>query len=286
MDRPRVSTTGAAEGDPDQPATDREVPEDASLGAHGAAFVVRMVMQARGVHWCRTFFVRGPLEPVRTHAGLPRAIGPTAPELEGAQKKVRNLPRLRSLRRSHSGGVVLLTVSCTQSEMLVRLIPFVAMVALALPPQDPAAPELPDKTRESLEEKWKDWTPAAVDPQAVACLKNGVAPAGPLVVDLDSDGHQDFVLTVQTATGVRLVAVLYRLPDFVVHDLDEGAGGFPTLAPRGAKFMPAGGTDDYFPAQTIVVRRCGQPDVAYLWTGFSFRKTPLAPGTTPPPPTR
>ena len=172
--------------------------------------------------------------------------------------------------------------------MPLRTLLVVLMLAAGVPAQEAAPPvELPDDAMEALEETWKGWTPAAIDAEAAACAKNGASAAPPLLTDLDSDGHGDYVLAVQTSSGPRLVAVLYRVSRYVVHDLDELASGVPLMAPRAAKFTPAGGgVDDYFPADTRLVRRCGQPDVAYLWNGFGFRKTPLAGGTAPAPATR
>jgi hypothetical protein len=153
----------------------------------------------------------------------------------------------------------------------------------------PAPVELPDEARDALEEKWRDWAPAEL-PSAAACLKDGAAPASGVVrADFDSDGHPDYVLAVRTGGLVRLAVVLQRIPKSVVFDLDELAADVPaalTLAPRGSRFTPAGGIDDYYPAETIVVRRCDGSEVAYVWTGFSFRKTPIAGGTAPAPPAR
>ena len=155
--------------------------------------------------------------------------------------------------------------------------------------QDSPAPvELPDDARESLAAKWRDWAPAELAP-AAACLKDGGPPMSTVRADLDSDGHADYVLAVRAGGTVRLAAVLHRIPEYVVFDLDAiGADGPAALAlaPRGARFTPAGGIEDFYPAETILVRRCSAPDVAYIWTGFSFRKTPVGSGTAPAPPAR
>jgi hypothetical protein len=154
--------------------------------------------------------------------------------------------------------------------------------------QDSAPPlEVPDAARESLEATWRDWAPAELTSDA-SCL-DGAARTSMVSADLDSDGHPDYALAVRAAGGLRLAAVLHRIPKFVTFELDDlGADGPATLAlaPRGGRFVPASGVDDFFPAETILVRRCGQPDVAYLWTGFSFRKTPLGGGTAPAPAAR
>jgi hypothetical protein len=153
----------------------------------------------------------------------------------------------------------------------------------------PAPVELPDEARDALGEKWRDWARAEL-PSAAACLKDGAAaPAGALRADLDSDGHPDFILAVRTGGLVRLAAVLQRIPKYVVFDLDELPGDAPaavTLASRGARFTPAGGIDDFYPAETVVVRGCDGSEIAYVWTGFSFRKTPVAGGTALAPPAR
>jgi hypothetical protein len=153
----------------------------------------------------------------------------------------------------------------------------------------PAPVELPDDARDSLQEKWRDWAPAEL-PSAAACLKDGGAPASRVVrADLDGDGHPDYVLAVRTGGLVRLAVVLQRIPKPVVFDLDELPAEVPgalTLAPRGSRFTPAGGIVDFYPAETVVVRRCDGSEVAYVWTGFSFRKTPVAGGTAPAPPAR
>jgi hypothetical protein len=139
--------------------------------------------------------------------------------------------------------------------------------------------ELPGKARDALSDKWKTWVPAELDPQAAGCLQNSSPPAMMLSADLDGDGQTDYATIVHTADGVRLVALVHRLWGYVVHDLDElgaaQASGALALEPRGGRFTTAGGLDDYYPAPTIVARRCGQPEVAYLWTGFSFRRTPI-----------
>jgi hypothetical protein len=167
--------------------------------------------------------------------------------------------------------------------MPVLVLALTGLLSAIVPVQEPAAPiELPGDARDALEDKWRDWAPATL-PGDPACLKDGATPVSLVRADLDSDGHADFALAVQTGGAVRLAAVLYRVPEYVVFDLDE-LGGTPAaatlaVAPRASMFTPAGALPDFFPADTILVRRCGQPDVAYLWTGFSFRKTPMATGT-------
>jgi hypothetical protein len=165
------------------------------------------------------------------------------------------------------------------------------MLAAAGSGQDMAAAvELPDKAREAVEKRWTGAAPAGLPAEPAACLQDGAAATSLLTADLDSDGHADYIVPVRTAAGLRLAVVLYRLPDYAVFELDELDGPEAPvaigLAPRGAQFMPSGGIPDFYPAPTVLGRRCGQPDIAYLWTGFSFRKTPLSVGTAPVPPSR
>jgi hypothetical protein len=174
-------------------------------------------------------------------------------------------------------------------------MPFVSLILAGLlsagvANQDQETPaELPADARDSLNDKWRDWAPVEL-PSAASCLKDGgAAAAGMLRADLDSDGHADYVLAVRTGGAVRLAAVLHRIPEYVVFDIDALAADAPaalTVAARGSRFTPDGGIADYYPAETLVVRRCDGPAVAYIWTGFSFRKTPVTTEKTAAPPLR
>jgi hypothetical protein len=134
-------------------------------------------------------------------------------------------------------------------------------------------PELPEDARQALTARWaEEWSlPSALEPP---CGNDGVT--APLTTtDLDNDGRQDLVAVIQTPDGVRLVAMLYRLTGYEIFDLDALAGemaGVVMLAPRGARFSPARGPDDFFPASTIVVRQCDGAATGYLWSGITFRR--------------
>jgi hypothetical protein len=147
--------------------------------------------------------------------------------------------------------------------------------------QRAASADISKTVRKALDDRWKGWQLATVDPQALSCRPKDAAPP-PVVVqgDLDGDGHPDTAFLIKTSQGVRLVAAITRVDDIVLVEVDslgaDAANGVLTLEPRGAKFSyPDLSVDDFFPADTLTISRCGQPTVAYFWLGLEFSKVEL-----------
>ena len=148
----------------------------------------------------------------------------------------------------------------------------------------PAPPQagdaaVPKAARKLLDEKWKGWRLASLDPQATSCHMDGqFAPV--VQADLDGDGRPDVAVAVTTAKGVRLAAIFNRQHDSVLQDIDAigdtAAAGWIDAARRGTKFRRAGSTvDDYFSTDTLIVKPCSGPRTAYFWTGLGFSKQTL-----------
>jgi hypothetical protein len=142
----------------------------------------------------------------------------------------------------------------------------------------PARVDLPEEAREALKDRWEDWSLAS--PVAAPCATDGGAAVAPVTAaDLDNDGQLDYVTAVQTSEGPRLVAVMFRAWEYAAIELDplggDAAAGVLSLEPRGARYTKVNGLDDYFPAVTIVVRRCDGGSVAYIWSGIDFRRTSI-----------
>jgi len=132
--------------------------------------------------------------------------------------------------------------------------------------------------RKAVDGKFKKWGVATIDPKAAACATDGPPPRA-IEGDFNSDGTPDAAAAIKVADGVHLVAVLNRVEDALVIDLDTvgqaAADGFLVLRKRGDKYTDSTGLQDFLPADTITFVRCGQPTVAYLWSGTSFRKSTL-----------
>jgi hypothetical protein len=144
----------------------------------------------------------------------------------------------------------------------------------------PDTPTIPKAARKLLDEKWKGWRLAGVDPQATSCHPDGQSGAR-VEADLDSDGRADLALLVTTPGGVRLAAIFNRIGERMLHDVD-GLGETTASAAigvqrRGTKFRSEGSSvDSYFSADTIVAQRCGAPATAYVWNGLTFTKVVIA----------
>jgi hypothetical protein len=144
-----------------------------------------------------------------------------------------------------------------------------------------AGVDLPKNVRKALDDRWKGWQLATIDPQAVSCRPtNAAAPSVVVQGDLDGDGHPDTAFLIKTSQGVRLVAAITRVDDIELVEVDslgnDSANGVLALEPRGAKFSyPDLAVDDFFPADTLTISRCGQPITAYFWLGLEFSKVEL-----------
>jgi hypothetical protein len=134
---------------------------------------------------------------------------------------------------------------------------------------------LPKFTKKALDDRFKGWELAAADSQTAACRPDGGGSPVFVQADFNGDGAPDVALAVKTGDGVRLIAVLARVEDGTVVDVDtlDMAGAYLSVEKRGTKFKdPVYGLDDYFAADTLAVRRCGQPTTIYRWDGAAFEK--------------
>jgi hypothetical protein len=173
--------------------------------------------------------------------------------------------------------------------VVVPLSRAVALVALAattavgpLFAQKPASASpglaLPKSARKALDRQFKHWEVAPVDPEATACRRDGAGESPTFVqADFDSDGQQDVAIAVKVGDEVRLIAILARLEDTKLVDVDSlghgGADAYLGIEKRGTKFKRQNiALDDYYPADTLAVYRCGQPTTAYFWAGSGFNK--------------
>lgn len=139
---------------------------------------------------------------------------------------------------------------------------------------------LSSDAREALRRRWPKWQLAALDPQVPACASG--QKDLPLLVELDADGDSasDVGVAIQTGEGTRLVVILSRAWDTDIYDIDTlggaAANGFLGVVPRGRRYTnPATNLDDYFSNPTVMATRCGEPALAYRWTGVGFEKVVL-----------
>ncbi len=145
---------------------------------------------------------------------------------------------------------------------------------------------VPAMAADLISQQWKSWSLATTDPQAIACRTSGDAPGAMVQGDFDGDGRPDVALAVKTPQGVRLVAVLSRLEDGRLFDVnalgDAQATAALGVARRGSSYRnPLADLDEYFATDTPTTERCGQPGrTAYFWNGAGFTKQALA-GSTP-----
>lgn len=171
----------------------------------------------------------------------------------------------------------------------LRAIAFLTALTVSSIPavaqQDEAAPgaSLSKTTRKALDNTFKKWQPANVDPQSAACRREAGPPPALVQADLNGDGQPDVALALKAADGVHLVVVFERLADSIVVDVDrlgqDAADGYLMIEPRGSSYSKDG-LEDYFTANTLAVYRCGQPRTVYFWSGLGFRKLVL-PDTGP-----
>ena len=139
---------------------------------------------------------------------------------------------------------------------------------------------LSSDARQALTRRWPKWQLAVLDPQVATCASGQTDL--PLLVELDADGDSasDVGVAIQTGEATRLVVILNRGWDTVVYDVDSlggaAANGFLGVVTRGRRFMnPATNMDDYFSNPTVMATRCGEPALAYRWTGVGFEKVVL-----------
>lgn len=167
--------------------------------------------------------------------------------------------------------IVLALASCSSGASLTAQQPAAAV---------PSTIQLPKPSRRLLDDAFKRWQLATVDPRALDCRRDGENAPVLVTGDLNGDGNPDIAVAVATRNGVRLVAILARVTGGVVVEMGElgatSAAGYLGLEPRGRAFKtiddPIG---DFFAADTVTVSRCGQPRTAYVWTGTGFRKVVL-----------
>ena len=97
--------------------------------------------------------------------------------------------------------------------------------------------------------------------------------------DFDGDGVQDLALRVQRGDGVHIVAAFVHTYVYVLQDVvGNAASSMLSVRPRGALYrVPDSVVDHYLGADTLVLTPCGQPPVAYIWTGASFTPQPIVP---------
>jgi hypothetical protein len=162
----------------------------------------------------------------------------------------------------------------------------VAVVALTAGPVSRAAQNvegvaIPKVAKNAIDGRFKGWKLAIVDPQATSCLADGQKSGPPFVQgDLDGDGRPDVALAIKTSQGVRLVAVLARLDDAQVYDIDglgaDASSVSLALARRGMGFTNPNTTlPDWFATDALITSRCGQARTAYVWSGSKFDKLAL-----------
>src|SRR5438034_1360419 len=67
----------------------------------------------------------------------------------------------------------------------------------------PAGFVLPKTARKALDERFKGWALAAIDPQASACNTGGGETPAFVQADFNSDDQPDIAMAVKTANGIR-----------------------------------------------------------------------------------
>jgi hypothetical protein len=167
---------------------------------------------------------------------------------------------------------------CGWSTLAAALLVATGPASVAAQKADGAT--IPKAARKALDERWKGWQLATIDPQAASCAQDGHAPSALIPGDFDGDGRPDVALAVKTRHGVRLAAVLSRENDTIVYDIDSlgdaAANVSVGVEHRGTKFInPRSMLVDYFPADTLTTSRCGQGRTGYFWTGSGFSKWTL-----------
>lgn len=123
-----------------------------------------------------------------------------------------------------------------------------------------------------LDKKWPDWTLA----EAPSCAET------PVAVDINFDGADDLGLLIVPVDGAaRLVVAMPQvIGGATLHDLGPlsdvpGATHF-TVLPQGRPFRAPGAMlVDYLSGPTFAAASCGEPLVAFVWTGRGFRPVPL-----------
>ncbi len=141
----------------------------------------------------------------------------------------------------------------------------------------PGGQALPKAVKEALDDRFKRWEVASVDPQAIACRRDGEESPAIVQADFNSDGQQDIALALKVGDEVRLIVIVARMEESTLMDVDSlgrgAAGGYLGIEKRGTKFKASNvGVEDFFPADTLAVYRCGQPKTAYFWAATGFTK--------------
>jgi hypothetical protein len=167
--------------------------------------------------------------------------------------------------------------------MSVLIVLFVSSASVATRTAlvvSPPPESLPKAARDALNNKWRGWQIATVDP-ALSCL-TGDAATSPMLVqaDFDSDGHPDVAAAIQTPQGVRLVAMMSREGGYELFDLDalgdKTAAAYLRVESRGTKFLrPPLQVPDYFSDATLATYTCGGGHTVYVWSGAGFEKIAL-----------
>jgi hypothetical protein len=140
--------------------------------------------------------------------------------------------------------------------------------------------------KRALNQRYKHWQLAAVDPAAGSCAANGAGAKAFVQGDLDGDGRADVALALKTDQGVRLVVLLARVQDVALFDVDAlgdaQSNVFLGMEHRAAPFSKQTGlVREYFSTDSVTTFHCGQVMTAYLWNGAGFLKTPLSPVSGP-----
>jgi hypothetical protein len=141
----------------------------------------------------------------------------------------------------------------------------------------PTGLSLPKSAKKALDDHLKGWAMAPIDPQASACRRDGEASPAFVQADFDGDGQQDIAVAVKVGDDVRLVAILARMEQSQLVNVDSlgqgAASAYLGIEKRGTKFKdPQYGLDDFLSADTLAVYRCGQSTTAYIWAGSGFIK--------------
>ncbi|MCC7186831.1 MAG: hypothetical protein IT185_11345 [Acidobacteria bacterium] len=151
----------------------------------------------------------------------------------------------------------------------------VAFVGATPALQDP--PEVVTKAmRKALDQQFPEWAtaPAAACPTAVDT---------PATADVDFDMETDVAMIVAVPGGEphMVVAMPRVIAGSIVHDLGPlsaipGATHLVVLPLGTAVRGPGDMFNDYLSGPTFAAASCDKPLVAFVWTGYGFRKRPIS----------
>lgn len=140
--------------------------------------------------------------------------------------------------------------------------------------QEPQA-ELAKAIRKQLDKQFDGWTVAP----APACP----GASSHAAADIDFDRSGDVALIVNTPAGEpRVVIAMPRvIGGAIVHDMGPlaaipGATHVVVLPQGRVVRAPGAMFDDHLSGPTFAVASCERPIVAFVWTGYSFRKIPVS----------